>query len=340
MLDSLMRSLRNIWQSICSQENLEQAAFCAARGKTHKPDVACFLERRSRHLPRLRRALLEGAYRPGAYHQFCILEPKPRTISCAPFRDRVVHHAFCSHIGPWLDRRFIPDSYACRNGRGMHAAAERAQFYCRRHGYFLKLDIKSFFPSVDHSLLLEDLHRWFPEPSLRELLSVIVRAPLPGAALGKGMPIGNLSSQWFANAYLDPLDHYLKDHLRVPGYIRYMDDFVLFHDDKSILWDLHQQTASWLLEKRALTLKQRVTRLAPVADGLPFLGLRIFPGLMRIQPPSLRRARRKLRQREAQWRDGELTAEQLADSARAICGRFQRLRIRLPLLGSLGLEAA
>jgi hypothetical protein len=184
----------------------------------------------------------------------------------------------------------------------------------------LKLDIASFFDSVDHEILLALLATQFRESRLLALLATIVRAPLAEASLGKGLPIGNLTSQWFANLYLDGADHLIKERLRVPGYVRYMDDMVLFADSKAVLWAAHDALAVFLAAERRLSLKASATRLAPCTEGIPFLGMRIFPGTWRLQHGRFVRTRRRMLGKERAYLAGQLSAEHLARSAAAAQG--------------------
>ena len=332
-----MKSHGGLFDGIVGVPNLERAAAAAARGKRDKPDVARFLAEAGVELPRLSLELANGSYRTRPYRQFRIHEPKPRTISCADFRDRVVHHAVCDEIGPLLERRFVFESYACRVGKGAHRAAARAQELARRYHYFLKLDVAGFFDSVDHAILLDLLARSFSEKRLRNLLDVIVRSSPPGASDGKGLPIGNLTSQWFANLYLDGLDHHVKETMRTPGYIRYMDDMLLFSDSKAVLWAAHDETAAWLNRNRALAVKAAATVLAPCVEGIPFLGLCVFPGTWRLQRARFLRTRRRMCGRERACLAGLLSAEQLALSAGAAQGILSWFGIKGVL--PAGLEA-
>lgn len=301
-------------------DNLRAATDAAARGKRGKADVAAFLARGDAALEGLRQELRGGSYRPGAFRQFRIYEPKPRTISCAPFRDRVVHHAVCDVAMPLVESRFIADSYACRKGKGSHRAAARAQELARRSRYYLKLDVRHFFDSIDHGILLEELAKLFRESRLNELLERIVRAPLPDGVAGKGVPIGNLTSQWFANLYLDRMDHLVKEAWGAEGYVRYMDDAVIFASGKDTLWRMHGFIETHMREERHLTLKAEATRLAPCAEGIPFLGLRVFPGCWRLQRARFLRTRRRHLDLERGVHKGNVPVEKLVAGTRAAAG--------------------
>jgi len=310
-----MRSYGQLWERITSPENLTSALERVIKGRGGKRDVVEFVARADQELMVLREELLSGAWRPGLYAQFRVKDPKPRMISCASVRDRVVHHALCGVIAPLLERAFTEDSYACRMGMGTHRAATRARYLVRRHRWTCKLDIRRYFDSVSHDRLLDLLLPVFREKEVCWLIEVIVRHPVPGLPAGYGLPIGNLTSQWFANFYLSGLDHFAKEALRAPGYVRYMDDFVLFTDSKAEVWRLHDGVCEWVTQERELQVKGERTVVAPVSEGLAFLGLRIFPDGWRFQRTRLIRSRRKFRMKERQWLAGEIDGEQLRASA-------------------------
>ena len=176
-------------------------------------------------------ALETGTWQPGDHRQFFVYDPKFRSIAAPPFADRVVHHAICTIIEPLFERRFIYDSYACRVDKGAHRGARRLQTFLRKkHAvYALKCDISKFFASIDHAVLCQIIRQTIPDPKLLEILDRII------AGYSPGIPIGNLTSQLFANVYLDQLDHFIKEELRVKYYLRYMDDFILLGENKTVL---------------------------------------------------------------------------------------------------------
>ena len=233
-----MRRLGNLWPRVVSFENLLRAFRKARRGKRRKPAVASFELNLERELLRLQRDLESGEYQPGDYRLFTIYERKPRVIAAAPFRDRVVHHAVMNVIEPGLDRTFIHDSYACRKGKGTHAAITRYQTWARHYAYVLRMDVARYFPSIDHMRLKEKLHRRIKDRHMLALLECIIDSspaierPWLGYFEGDdlltplerrgGIPIGNLTSQFFANLYLDDVDHFIKERLCVKAYLRYV----------------------------------------------------------------------------------------------------------------------
>lgn len=312
-----MKRVGRLFEKVVDFHALCSAGRRAARGKGRSQSASAFLFNLEGEVLALQRELLAGTYRPRPYRTFHISDPKPRTISAADFRDRVAHHALCAALEPRFERAVIFDSYACRTGKGSRAAAARAQEFARRHGYFLKLDIRKFFETVDHALLEEGLRRVVGAPRVLALADTIIAHGSPGSAPGKGLPIGNLTSQHFANNYLCPLDHFVKEFLRVPGYIRYMDDFLLFSNSKLFLRDVHDHVREFLRRNLMLELKDEATVLAPVSEGIPFLGLRLWPRLVRLDGPGKRRLIRALRQGRRGLASGRLTEEEIAPSLRS-----------------------
>ena len=290
------------------------------RGKRSKKSAAAFFFHLENEIVALQQELVTGQYRPGPYVLFEVMEPKPRKICSSKFRDRVVHHAICNIIDPIFERRSIFDTYACRKGRGSHMAIKRCQSFTRRFKYFLKCDIRKFFESVDQEILKSLLRRQFKDSRLLNLLGVIVDHAVPGNELGKGIPIGNLTSQHFANYYLGFLDHYLKDRLRVGGYVRYMDDFISFSNDKAELHRLHMQIEEFIQRELKLSLKDKATMLAPVSEGVPFLGFRVYPGLIRLKRENLVRIRQSIRRKEEDYANGKITQKGLILSVNSIVG--------------------
>jgi len=227
----------------------------AAKGKRSRPNVAAFDFTVATELLGLQKELLCGVYRPGSYVNFHIHEPKQRKISAAPFRDRVVHHALCNLIEPRFERQFIADSYANRKHKGTHRAVNRLQIFARRFRYVLRADIVKHFPSIDHVILKEILSKEILEEDVMALCCQIIDSgegvledeyPMhwfPGDDLlavcrPRGLPIGNLTSQFWSNCYLNPFDHFVNRELQCPAYLRYVDDFALFSDSKKQLWEL------------------------------------------------------------------------------------------------------
>ncbi|MGB8645688.1 MAG: reverse transcriptase domain-containing protein [Anaerolineae bacterium] len=288
-----------MFQDLYSWDNLLLAYHEASKGKRGHLPAATFEYHLEDNLIDLCAELSAKTYRPGSYASFYIHEPKRRLISAAPFRDRVVHHALCNLIEPIFERSFIPDSYANRIRKGTHRALDRAQHFARRFRYVLPCDVRQFFPSIDHALLRGILANKLDDPDVRWLIDQILASGVgvlseeytmvyfPGDDLfapnrPRGLPIGNLTSQFWANCYLSPFDHFVKRELRCAGYVRYVDDLLLFGDDKRMLWEWHAAVVERLAGLR-LTLHENSAQVRPTTEGTPFLGFIIFPTHRRLK---------------------------------------------------------
>ena len=289
----MAKTYDRLFPALTTFANLHQAYRKAARGKRGQVPVAQFELNLEGNLLQLQDELRSHAYRPGGYRSFYIRDPKHRLISAAPFRDRVVHHALCSVIEPLFERGFIGDSYANRLGKGTHLALDRAQSFARGRPFVLQCDIRQFFPSVDHGVLRGILARTIADEDVLALAAAILNGGagvldneydmtyFPGddlfaASRPRGLPIGNLTSQFWANVVMNELDQFVKRRLRCRAYLRYMDDFLLFSDNKRELWEWKRAIEDVLAGLR-LTMHARESTVYPVTNGIPFLGFRIFP---------------------------------------------------------------
>ncbi len=306
-----MRTYAYLYPQVCAWENLYLAWRKARKGKRGREPAATFEFDLEANLLRLQQELETKTYQPGPYRSFYIHDPKRRLISAAPFRDRVVHHALCNVIEPLFERRFIFDSYANREGRGTHRALDRCQKFARRFPYVLQCDVRQFFPSIDHAILKEILGRVIADPDVMWLVDRILESGegvlseeyqmvyFPGDDLfavnrPRGLPIGNLTSQFWANCYLDPFDHFVKRELRCKGYLRYVDDFLLFADDQRVLWAWREAVIERLARLR-LTIHEERAHPYPVTEGIPFLGFVIYPNHRRLKRRNVVNYRRRLR---------------------------------------------
>jgi hypothetical protein len=330
-----VKTFKNLYLEICSWENVYRAWRRARKGKRGREPAASFEFNLEANLVRLQRELRDKTYRHGAYNSFHIHDPKRRLISAAPFRDRVVHHALCRVIEPLFERRFVFDSYANRVGKGTHRALDRCQAFARRFRYVLPFDVRQFFPSIDHGVLRATLSRVIADPDVMWLVERILESGVgvlseeyemvwfPGDGLWaalrpRGLPIGNLTSQFWANCYLDPFDHFVKRALRCGkqrgGYLRYVDDFLLFADDKTTLWAWREAAVAYLADLR-LTIHGNRAQPRPVTEGMPFLGFVIYPTHRRLKRRNVVNYRRRLRGLVAAHQAGEISDDQLAASA-------------------------
>lgn len=301
-----MRRLGGLFEQAVSFEHLLRAYYKARRGTRKSARLCSFGFHLEKELLQLQQELREGVYRPRPYRHFEVRDPKHRLISVADFRDRVVHHSIVGVLEPMYERCFIYDSYATRKGKGAHAAVFRAQQFLRRNDWFLKTDIHKYFDSIRHDLLLEQLARKTRD---KQLLSLIGRVLANGGSGGVGLPIGNLTSQFFANVYLNDFDHWVRGGLGAGDYVRYMDDFVVFGRDRSQMKVFRDSIRDWLFDRLSLRLKEDATFINGRDNGLSFLGTRIFAATVRLHPSNARRALRRYRLVCEAFHRGRLSAE-------------------------------
>jgi len=304
-----MKTWKNLYSRITSFENLLSAARKAAKCKRQTPGVLNFFYHLEDELWALHHELREKIWQPGQYHTFFIYSPKHRMISAAPFRDRVVHHALINAIGPLMENSMIFDSYANRKGKGTHKAIARYQHYLRRYRYVLKCDIRKFFPSIDHEILKSLLTIKIACPGTRWLVEAVIDSSNPQDSpldyffcdtlftpleRRRGLPIGNLTSQFFANYFLNGFDHFVKERLHCKGYVRYVDDFVLFSNSKEELRQWEKEIEAYL-ETLRLKLNPKRTVLYPSSEGRPFLGQIVYPSHCMLPSANVRAFKKKLK---------------------------------------------
>jgi len=330
----IMKTYKQFYERVCSFGNLYSAFLKAARGKSARLDCACFSYGREREILKLQEELLAGTYRHGAYREFTVHDPKQREVKAAPFRDRVVHHALCNIIEPIFEARFIPDSFACRKGKGTLAALERCRAFARRFcgGYVLKADISKFFYSVDHGIMRAVLGRHIADKRVLALMAAILASSedsrfweyFPGDDLfalqrPTGIPIGNLTSQLFSNVYMGELDRFVKQQLRWQPYLRYMDDFLLFGPCKKGLWAVLYRIEAFLAEKLRLRVHPKKRTVSPVNRGIDWVGYMIFPERVRVRRRNIIRFRLRNRKLRALLRQGRIAVADIGRSVQSFC---------------------
>ena len=323
-----MKRYKQLWNPITSFENLLLAAKQAQRGKRWRGNVLAFNHQLERELIQLQLELQQQTYQPGAYRTFRIFEPKLRLISAAPYRDRVVHHAVCNIIVPIFQQGFILDSYANRVGFGTHRGLRRFTDYARSQKYVLQCDIRKYFASIDLEILKTLLRRKIKCVRTLWLLDTIIDASnaqeavydyFPGDTLFtpservRGLPLGNLTSQFFANVYLNWFDHYVQKELRIGKYLRYVDDFALFSNDREILAAARPKIEDYLATLR-LKVHPHKTRLQETSQGMNFLGFRVLPDRLRVRNDNLRKGRRRLKDLKSDYLNGIISKEQVYGS--------------------------
>lgn len=331
-----MARAEGLFARLVERENVWRAWLDARRGKARRPDVARFARHATAEVDRLAAALAAEAWRPGGYRRFIIRRPKPRLIAAAPFRDRVVHHAIHRVLAPVLTRRFASESYACLPGKGTHRAVLRFQAGLRHHRAVVRLDVRRYFLEIDWAVLMAIIARSVNDPPLMRLLAQVLdsgrhlyRDPTTLSSLGllddyapapdKGLPIGNLTSQLFANLYLDAIDHRIKRRHRAPAYVRYMDDLAIFGDDRARLREQAADVIEWLGRERRLTLRVKGGGPLSTRHAHTFLGYTVTRDARRVARRTVRRVRGRLKHAVRSGAAGDMEQHAaIAEQTRAI----------------------
>lgn len=320
---------KNLWDKIVAWDNLILAAKEASRNKRYHAEVLRFNANLEENLLHIQQRLLSGEWSPGPFREFDVYEPKLRHIHAPAFEDRVVHHALVQHIGQYFEKRFIDQSFACRVGKGTHAASTCLVSYLRsaRSSYkegkvfVLKADISKYFNSIDHKILIKILSRIIGDVNVLEVLSSIITKSdcIQG---DKGLPLGALTSQLFANAYLDQLDHFIKNELRIKYYLRYMDDFVVLLDNKADLWELLAKIRYFLICRLKLYLNHK-TRVFPANQGIDFVGYRHWFDHILPRKRNTRRAVLSFRKISRDYALGKIDLEFVRPRVASFCGMMK-----------------
>ena len=285
-----MKRVGHLMEQIASIDNLYLAFQKASRGKHDKKEVLLFEQYFDKEITRLHAELLDGTIAIGQYRYFTIHDPKERIISAAPFRDRVLQHAIINVCMPYFDRTLIDTTYATRKGKGVYAALDKAVAAATNYDYLAKLDVRKYYDSINHTILKARLRRIFKDNTLLALFDKIIDSY--SATTDSGLPIGNLTSQYFANLYLSDLDHLAKEQWHASVYIRYMDDIMIASNDKQTLKACVNNMIDYAHKTLLLTFKPPI--LHKSKDGQVFLGYTIYPHYKKLAGRSKRRFRSKL----------------------------------------------
>lgn len=295
-----------MFEKIYDYQNLYIAYLNARKQKRYRYEVLKFSYELEENLIQIQNELIWKTYQPGPYRPFIVYEPKKRQIVALPFKDRVVQHALNNIIEPIFDRVMIYDSYACRKGKGTHKAAKRLAYFLGKPEmhYYLKGDVHSYFVSINHIVLKELIQKRIEDLDTLWLINTII-----DHSYNTGLPIGNLTSQLFANIYLHELDHFLKNELSVKYYLRYMDDFIILHESKTYLKWLLNRIQSFLVTKLSLQLNPK-TKIDTIKSGIEFVGYRVWNTNKLIKKQSIKRMKKKIRS----WKSGKMSNERLLKS--------------------------
>ncbi len=296
-----MKTYKNLYQKLCSKENIDLAFLKARKRKSNKPYVIQFESNLDNNLESLRLELLSNTYNPRPLRTFVIREPKTRKIRKSYFVDRIVHHAICNILDPIFEKRFIYDSFANRKGKRALNAIKRFDNFKQRvsknntkNCYVLKADIKHYFDEVNHNVLINILRKKVNDERLISLISKVLKNHSDMV----GMPLGNMTSQFFANVYLNELDHFIKNRLKAKHYIRYVDDFVILNDNKNILESYKKNIDIFLMEKLQLELHATKSKILLLKRGIPFLGFRHYSNHRLLRKANIRNMIKRIRQKD------------------------------------------
>lgn len=290
-----------------TSENIAIAFQSFSKGKSKNPDINAFALELDKNIRLLSEAVRLQTWEPGETSVFFVHEPKQRKIEAAPVADRILHHALLDRIAPHMEKSHIFDSYACKKGKGVWSATVRLRAFFRKCGqnytrpvFFLKCDIRKFFESLDRGLLYKMLrkeiknHRKFSYTEQQEILFVAKKIIFRNDGKEKGIPIGNLTSQFFANLYLNPLDHFIKENLRARYYLRYMDDFVVVSHDREYLESARERISDYLKKKLLLQLHPQKRKIYSGRSGVDFLGFFLRPRYTLLRFSTKTRMQKKL----------------------------------------------
>ena len=344
------RSCTSLYDALCSFANLQRAFQKAQKRKSLRSDVQEFAYNLESELFKLKNELETMTYEPQPLQSFVIRDPKTRVVSASAFRDRVVHHALCNAIEPLFERTFICDSYANRKGKGTLAALERFDVFKRKvsrngtplngaHdnntviGFCLKCDIRHYFETVDHDILLAIIRKKIADEKVMWLIEKIL-ANHGTSTKEKGMPIGNLTSQFFANVYLNELDYFIKHELRQRYYIRYVDDFVLLHESRTVLENCKEKIDEFLVSRLRIELHPEKSQIVPLHKGVKLLGFRCFYHMRLPRKSNLKHMQQRMAEFAALMKEGRISADEVNERVDGWCayvalGNTHKLRKRI-----------
>jgi hypothetical protein len=312
---NIMKRHGNLWKRIIDLDNITRAYKKARKAKTWQRTIKEFEKNTEENLKRIHRQLKEQTFTTSEYRIKKVYEPKERDIYILPFDpDRIVQHALVNVLGPIWDNLMIKDSYACRPGKGQHRASHAVMQAVRNRKYCFQADIRKFYPSIRHDLLMDVLARKIKDKDVLWLMEDIIYS-IPG---GRNVPIGNFTSQWFGNLYLNELDMFVKHALKIKNYVRYNDDFCLFHDSKQYLKECRERIRQFVADHLDLSVSKE--KLYPVSSGVDFVGYRHFPDKILLRKRTAKRIKKKIAEKVHLYRTKQLSRERFESSLQAVKG--------------------
>ena len=323
-----MKIYKDLFKKICSFQNLHLAYLKARRCKRYREEILRFSYNLERNLLNLRQELLSQTYWHGGYREFVVFEQKRRQIKAAPFRDRVVHHALCHVIEPIFDKGFIDDSYACRKNKGTHKAIKRLEGFIKSAEskskkeedktdlYCLQCDVSKYFANIDHKILLGLIKKKIADRKAFWLVQKILNSSYETKS-GVGIPLGNLTSQLFANIYLNELDQFVKHQLKEKYYLRYMDDFLILSFDKKKLHKIKNEIEEFLQRRLRLELHPKKVNVFPINKSIDFLGYRIFSNYRLLRKSTIKRFIKRTKLYQKRLKKGLTSQEKFKNSLKS-----------------------
>ena len=311
----MMKRTKSLFNQITSYENVRLAWTKARKGKMDKPAVKNFARHVNENLIKIQQNLKSNPPVLSRYTQFKIFDPKERVISVVSFLDRVMHHAIMNVLEPIFERQFIYHTYACRKGKGSHKAVQYVFEKAKKHKYFLKLDVKKYFDNIDHKVLKKMLCRIIKDKACLNLLFSLIDSYGEGGGQ-KGLPIGNLTSQFFANFYLSTLDHFVLEKLKTAAYVRYMDDILVVDNSKQKLALIFDAVQDFCEKKLFLTLKPPI--FGNFYNGCNFLGFLITRKNVRLSLNCRRRKKQKLKKLNVLYENGAISEEKYCQRVKCL----------------------
>lgn len=335
----MSKQIKNIYKEICSYENLNRAYLNARKGKRFRDEVLHFSFNVEENLMEIREELINHTYTVGKYREFFVWEPKKRLVMALPFKDRVIQWAIYQLVNPIFDKGYIFDSYGCRENKGTLKAVQRLHYWLKLVGkkeskyYYLKLDMSKYFYRIDHQVLINLLKTKIADRELLRLLENIINYDEVAFGLklngnvdnpedrlkGKGMPIGNLTSQMFANLYLNELDQYCKRKLGIKYYVRYMDDVIILANDKKKLHEYKSLIEEFIGTKLNLNLNNK-TAIRPITLGVEFVGYKVFPTHLKVRKSTSLKMKRRLKYVKKQYERDNMTLDKVNATVQSYMG--------------------
>lgn len=315
-----MKRHGNLFSKIIEKDNIHLAYRKARKGKGWQDTIKRFENNLDENIKSIQESLINKTYSTSSYSEKTIYEPKERIIYKLPFYpDRIIQHAIMNVIEPIWDGLMIHDSYSCRAGKGIHAASKQTSEFIRKinPGYCLKMDIRKFYPSMNHDIMFDIVQQKIKCQDTLDLFEDVIYS-MPD---GKNIPIGNYTSQWLGNLYMNEVDMFVKHNLHFKHYIRYCDDFIFMHKDKSYLHEIKGKVTDFINNNLDMSLSK--DDIFPISHGIDFVGYRHFPKYILVRKSTAKRVKQRLQKLPTKLSNGEITTDQYRSTIASTLGWLQ-----------------